>query len=253
MKKLEIIQVGSTIKIIILFLIVYGVSACSKQEAKTIIDQETSKIIYQKKSSAVENDLVCNDNLILAEQIGNQTLLGVETISILKSNKLTKDLKVNISNIKRLTYDKTDTKVIIIPFKNNIEKSLVIYNLKSKSKFKFAIASYSRKGQLSHFELNDLNGEPLYSLDVDSDNRIGNISFGEGNLNYGRFSETQFEESDISFKYGDGDSCPETTSSFKECMLCGLKECADDWVCVAVFAVAPEATLIGFSLGCALF
>ncbi len=145
----------------------------------------------------------------------------------------------------------SQTKSLVIPFKNGLDsKELVIYLNSKKSSYCLASLDNLNSGEKA-FKLTSLDGRKLfYSMIVNPENRIRELKVRKI-----KKSEPSTTLANLrTMATTSGETCPESTDSFDDCMVCAIAdECAGDWVCAATCMVAPVPCLIGFGIACGFF
>jgi hypothetical protein len=236
MKKIFLL---ATVSILIL-------TSCEKDDKpiNEVENIQTENLIYKRPENYISTSSVFDKHIISITKLFNNSKESIKIKKVLKSKKINTFLDLN--TIKLSLFDNTEAKMFSV---NSLDKTftLTIYELDGNYLFQKIIKEHN-KG-LTHFASYNLENKLLYSLDINSENKVGNRKVGKGNIKYDAILTNNPIKKSMSEKQGA--SCTETTSSFGDCMLCGIHECWDDWVCAVVMGVDPELVFSGFAIGCA--
>lgn len=227
-------------------------SPTSYDEANTIKSKTSEQI-----STSQSSNWLFQNHVTDMRKMSNTDLILVKFLTSIEWRNLPASLKrnANLTNVSLISYDYSENlKVIEIPLKNSKgESNIMVYTSISKEssgdnlKFLPVISEMTQLGDgIRQFKLLSIEGNVYYGLKLNADNKVGDFKI----LTDLPIREIITHEPNP-VDPGGKPSCPESTSTFGDCMLCAIDECAHDWVCAVTCTVAAEACLVGFGLACA--
>lgn len=220
------------IKLLTSFLAVIIITSCEISPPANEIEKMAS-------------DVFMDDNRLSVVKLSNNDLVLQALHRSNEWTSLPNDIKERLSQneLAVLTkYKNSDITVISYKMKTNAKyESLVFYSYQGI--FIPAIAKSENKGDLKYLSVSSIKGKTYFDFYVNSEGKLGKfkvhdtISFGNKIQRNGSSMRT-------------AETCPETSPSFGDCMLCAINECAEDWVCAVVCSVMSPECLVGFALAC---
>ena len=241
-----------------LILITTGFYSCNNSDLQ-VGDNSEIKVIYERQNKQKISNSIFADHLTKVEEIGSNSAIGADILSVLRKNKSVNLSNFNTQIITRFSFDHTKAQMLSLKSKSNINRNLIIYT--DGVNYKYAMANYESGSNISNFSLKDLNGKLVYTLGVNQNNAVGNVKVGGGDLNFAakidgavkKDAQKRDEVIGEPSQENPGDaSCPDQTDTFTDCLQCGFNECSSDWLCTATMIVAGPQVLAGFALGCAI-
>ena len=244
MKKIIIIS------LFVVVIIPIFISSCLKKDDKTLIENNENYLIFEDLNQ--KNNISPNfydNHFYLIEMLGNNEEKE-NIISML--NEAGADLCfLNLEIMKKFHFNNSDIIMYSIPFLNS-ENIVVIYKYDDICQVNIA-EYYTLENGKNQFSLKTLDNELFYSLQTDSDNRIGNFII-EKNYELQNFSNAVYSlrekkdknQSDFELRR----TCCRRASDWGACMNCTAAACGSSWVCVAALVVAGPETLAGFAVSC---
>jgi hypothetical protein len=140
-------------------------------------------------------------------------------------------------------YDNSPIVAIIFSLESSMNFENLVF-LGYKDKFIAVKAKSVNEGGLTRLSVTDLNDATYYQFYVNKENKMGKFTVGMdipfSQLGNGKALRTELA----------APTCTSSTSSFGDCMKCGINECANDWVCAVACSVMAAQCLIGFGLAC---
>jgi hypothetical protein len=139
-----------------------------------------------------------------------------------------------------------------VAVKNSLNK-IIIYNYDDI--YQVNIAEYSSVSDLKDFKLKSLDNQLFFSVQLDKENRIGNLTI-EKNDNLNSFSNNVYTQHMDKHNLQTSNSrvnvvdCCRHASGWSACMDCTVEACGTSWFCVAALVVAGPETLAGFAVSC---
>jgi len=233
MKKISLIIFISFISIVLL-------QNCKKEQKETVRSNGT--LIYKRDVNYIPSKSVFDNHITKIFRLNKNSKEISTLIPILKQKNLFNKLDVN--DIKLLYVDNSNAKIYYIKYKSNIKEWLVIYEINGNYIFQKVKKSYSNN--LIQLSASDLSDTQLYAIDLNSKNKVGNIKIGKGNILFGSIVNNGLSTKNYS------DSCPATTDTFGDCMLCAIHECWDSWACAVAMGIEPELIFGTFATVCAV-
>jgi len=145
---------------------------------------------------------------------------------------------------KLTSYKDSDVQVISYRMITDANYESLVFIL-YKSTLKPVLAKSESQGSLRYLSVSSVEGKIYYDFYVNAEDKLGKFQV-HNSLTIG----DAFQREGSSMRSA-SDPCPETSSSFGQCMLCAINECATDWICAVVCAIMSPECLIGFALACA--
>lgn len=138
-------------------------------------------------------------------------------------------------------YNNSAITVIIFSLKSSINfENLVFYNYNDK--FLAVVAKSMPEGELTKLAVTDFNDVSYYQFYTNKENKMGKFTVG-ADIPFGKIvSANNLKVSNM--------PCTKSTTSFGDCMKCGINECANDWVCAVACGIMAAQCLVGFGIGC---
>ncbi|MBE0673674.1 MAG: hypothetical protein IH591_03345 [Bacteroidales bacterium] len=154
--------------------------------------------------------------------------------------------RINLANPVIITdYDHSEIRTISFDlFSDDIQESLVFYCLRSD--FIVVLTNSAKKEELIHHSVTDLSRNIYFDFYVNPRNRVGMFKV--------HMDMPTFKKQQVDRKVEDNPenlTCMQKTDNFGDCILCGIEECANDWLCaLACGLVAPKGCLAAFGISC---
>lgn len=172
--------------------------------------------------------------------------------------------------MKKFYFNNTNVLMYSISVKNSTNK-IIIY--KFDDLYQVNNAQYYSVGDKMQFNLKTIDNNMFYSLQMDSENRVGNFSISN-NILINKFNNDIYSKTISKNKTSTSKStvlrcvnnndCPEgsecwdnycipccrNASSWDSCMDCTVSACGSEWWCVAALVAAGPEVLAGMAASC---
>ncbi|MCW5910276.1 MAG: hypothetical protein KIT62_04340 [Cyclobacteriaceae bacterium] len=205
---------------------------------------------YQNELSPAREHTIgesADDTRSLVIELSSNDILLKSLYSSDEWLSMSNDVKKRIANDAPITLTKfKNSDIEIISYKLITEanyESLVFYTYQGL--FLSAIAKSENKSKFKHLSLSATNGKIYYDFYVNDEGKLGKLKVHNG-MSFGNKIKNNNSSKTSSVE----DTCPNTSSTFGDCMLCAIEECSDDWVCAVVCSIMSPSCLAGFALAC---
>jgi hypothetical protein len=232
------------------------ISSCSKNEADAI---QKDVVIFedrsQKNNSEISNPF--DGKITKVTKLGQGDRSMDSEIASNISTRLKAEYNLNFSEVTKTEFYEKDRGLYTIPFAtSNAGEQFYLHIMFSKNKYTIAKMRVTSVGDKTQYEMFAEDGNLMYSMQVNSENRIGKLKIGNSNPSIFKKKDNLTSVSLSNFSDdesidGGGGSTVCASKPFNECMNCMIiKICGSDWVCILTCGAMPLQCAAGAALAC---
>lgn len=243
----------NTIFILTVLLFVGLLFSCSDDQSNKVLNTDGNVTIF-KDLDLLENPSpnFFDNQFYLIEQLGeNKEKQNV--LSTIKDNNVDLNL-LSINDIKKFYLANSIVEFYSIPYKN-LNSKLILYNFEGVYEVN-VIEYYQIENSITEYKLKTLDDVLNYSLQINEDNKIGNIITHSNEIMEEYSARIYFEHNTMhSIDYKpDGkvgySTCCRNRDGWSDCFSCTVSACGDSWVCTAAMVVAGPEMIVAMGASC---
>ncbi len=236
--------------ILTILLLVAVIYSCSNSNDDLNTDETSlNEVIF--KDLTLKTNVSPNffdNHFYLIEKLGNNKVRSQIVNEVIENGiELS---TIDNKNVKKFYFNNSDILMYSISVRNS-ENKIIVY--KYDDIYQTNLAEYSTKSNLKDFKLKSLDKQLFYSVQLDNENRIGNLKI-EKNEKLNSFNNSIYsshmEKHQIKGFSAKEDECCRNKSGWGDCMDCTAEACGQSWICVAALVVAGPEMLAGFAVSC---
>jgi hypothetical protein len=238
----------SVFAIIIALVVVYS---CNK--GWTDIKNDQNQIVFEDLSLKTNISPNFYDNHIyLIEKIG-ENKEKENLISTIRENSVNIRLS-DITEVKKHHFNNSDVLMYSVSIKNS-ENKIIVYQYNDVYIVNL-MEYYAIDGGKTQFVLKTSDNQLFYSVQLDSENKIGNLTIKKNpmisdfsnkiyNMHVEKHNAIRANTTAL-----DDEDCCRHADGWSACMDCTAAACGKSWLCVAALVAVGTETLAGFAVSC---
>lgn len=232
-----------------MFLSVVIYSCYDNNEDLNSSETSINEVVFEDLSLKTNVSPNFYDNhFYLIEKLGNNPE-RTQIINTIKQNGINLST-LESKSVKKFYFNNSDILMYSVSIKNS-ESKIIVY--KYDDIFQVNLAEYCTFDNIRDFKLRSIDNQLLYSVQLDNENRIGNLII-EKNEKLNKFSNDVYSLRMEKHKMKSGLSanavCCRREANWQACMNCTAEACGRSWICVAALVVAGQETLAGIAVSC---
>ena len=238
----------SVLSILLLSVIIYSCS--DNNDDLNTNETSLNEVIFEDLSLKTNVSPNYFDNhFYLIQQLGNNNERD-EIVKTVKNNDI--DLKtLNTKDVKKFYFNNSEILMFSISIKNS-ENKIIVY--KYDNIYLVNKAEFSSNTDLKQFKLKSVNDQLFYSLELNKENKIGNLQI-EKNKKINEFSNSVYESHMAKHSIRKSSTlakadCCRHAAGWSDCMDCSVSACSSSWACGITFALLPAEMAAGFAVSC---